>query len=783
MTIGDIYYVLFRHKWKIALIVTLGLVAAVLVHTFWPASYGSEARLFIRYVLEANTAPGQVASDSRVPSAVQRGDSIMSTEVEILTSLDVNHTAALVIGPQKILAKAGGGTNIFDAVALMRKYLKVEVPYRSTVIHINYEHPDPDMVQIVLSRIIDAYLKKHAEVHGAAGELNDFLTQETDQLKSRLAQTEDALRKAKNKAGVISLEDSKKAYTEQVSLIRKELFNAEADLAERQSIILELKKILDPSSVVKTNEVNQIASTNAVKQLVATNEVKQLVATNAISSLESTNQSPGLFAKGIEYRRIGNLLDTLVKREQDLSLQFTGENAVLKNIREQIAANEKIKQQMEKDFPELLPLRAAPASFGESALRPRIDPGELARLTYASQLEQAKEINNQVTKTIALQSKIRVLNRQLEEVRKETAAMDDLESTITDLQRRKELEQANFKYFAASLEQARINEALSSDRVSNISKLQVPSAPYRITSKLNKILTMIILGSIAFALGLAFVLEFVLDQTLKHPAQVEAQLGLPLMLTIPASGLKAARKANLSENAGDSQTAGTEVGLAVNGAEEEIAPWEPNHMLRDFFEVLRDRLIIHFEVRKLTRKPKLVAVTSCATGAGATTIAAGLAASLSETCDGRVLLVDMNLEHGAAHDFYKGNLECGIDDALEVDKRDGAKIQENLYVVAEGTNSDRLPRFLPKRFGKLVPKLKASDYDYIIFDLPPITDISITPRLARFMDTILLVVESEKTDRDVIKRAAALMGESQANINVILNQSRSYLPERLQHEV
>ena len=145
--------------------------------------------------------------------------------------------------------------------------------------------------------------------------------------------------------------------------------------------------------------------------------------------------------------------------------------------------------------------------------------------------------------------------------------------------------------------------------------------------------------------------------------------------------------------------------------------------------------------------------------------------------------MDMNLEHGAAHDFYKGDLLCGLDEALETGKRDGARVQDNLYVVAEGTNSDKLPRFLPKRFSSLVPKLKASDYDYIIFDLPPISDISITPRLARFMDTILLVVESEKTDRDVVKRAAALMGESQKNINIILNQSRTYLPHRLQQEV
>jgi len=89
---------------------------------------------------------------------------------------------------------------------------------------------------------------------------------------------------------------------------------------------------------------------------------------------------------------------------------------------------------------------------------------------------------------------------------------------------------------------------------------------------------------------------------------------------------------------------------------------------------------------------------------------------------------------------------------------------------------------LPKRFSHLVSKMKASDYDYIIFDMPPVTQISVTPRLARFMDMVLLVVESEKTNRDVAQRAAALLSESRANVGVVMNKNRSYVPKRLHQE-
>jgi Mrp family chromosome partitioning ATPase len=196
-------------------------------------------------------------------------------------------------------------------------------------------------------------------------------------------------------------------------------------------------------------------------------------------------------------------------------------------------------------------------------------------------------------------------------------------------------------------------------------------------------------------------------------------------------------------------------------------------------------LVAHFENINLTHKPKLVAVTSCAGGAGVSTIAAGLASSLSETGEGNVLLVDMNSGDGVAHRFYKGKLALGLDDILEKEKanRQVALVQENLYLVKEFNNRDKLPSVLPKRFSHLVTQLKASDYDYILLDMPPVTEISITPRLARFMDTILLVVESEKTDQDAAHRAAALLSEGRANVQVVMNKSRSYVPKRLQPEL
>lgn len=226
---------------------------------------------------------------------------------------------------------------------------------------------------------------------------------------------------------------------------------------------------------------------------------------------------------------------------------------------------------------------------------------------------------------------------------------------------------------------------------------------------------------------------------------------------------------------------------SVNGADPaklEITPWSESHSLHSFYEALRDRLIAYFEMKNLTHKPKLVGLTSGGKGSGVTTIAMGLAASLSQTGEGNVLLVDMNIGQEAAQQFHQGKPVCGLDEILENGNRTHALVQSNLYVVGDNsTNGDKLSRIFPRRFGNLLPKLKASDYDYIIFDLPPVSQISITPRLARFMDMLLFVVEAEKTDADAARRATTLLHESSGTVGVVLNKTRAHMPRALQPEI
>src|SRR4051794_23767342 len=105
ITLGDIYYVLFRHKWKIISVSAIGLIIALALPSLISRPYQSQAKILIRYVVESKS-PGQVSGgDSRVKSPDEGGASIMNSEIEILTSRDLAQQVADIVGPEKILGK------------------------------------------------------------------------------------------------------------------------------------------------------------------------------------------------------------------------------------------------------------------------------------------------------------------------------------------------------------------------------------------------------------------------------------------------------------------------------------------------------------------------------------------------------------------------------------------------------------------------------------------------------------------------------------------------------
>src|SRR5436190_8062562 len=230
INLGDIYYFLFRHKWTVIGLGTIGVRAAAVLYLKEKPVYGSEAELLVRYVIDSKLKPG---SNSEVRQLDPRGDNLLNSEVRIFTSFDLATNVARAVGPEKILGGPDPENDAINKAAkIIRQNIIVEPVRRTDVLRVVFQHPNKQLVQPVLAQLVESYLDMHARIYNGLGVSDVFLTQRTLQLSNHLAPTEAQLRQAKAAAGVVStLDDAKKERADLISSQVRELNTARASLA------------------------------------------------------------------------------------------------------------------------------------------------------------------------------------------------------------------------------------------------------------------------------------------------------------------------------------------------------------------------------------------------------------------------------------------------------------------------------------------------------------------------------------------------------------------------
>lgn len=747
MGINDVLYVLFKHKWKIVILGLIGLGLAVAAYLRIPTAYESEAKLLVRYVVD-RSAVDNVETSKAVGGAY--GDSLINAEVEILKSWDLAMKVVDSLTPEKLLPKAKEKPSREAAAEVVRGGLTVLSKKGSNVIIVSYKNLDPVLASSVLDELVKLYFDKHLEVHRSAGSFN-FVAQQSEQVKARLNETEEQLKQLKAKSGVTSLVESTASLNNQILKAQDDLNTVQAQLAESDARVREMEKLagIAPSSALVPESVIPDGGATSQGQSGATPQV-QVAPAPPPAAAPPSNEVIQL------YQSIGEQLSMMRKSRLDLLSRYTEENLAVKMNKDQIDRLTAQQADLVKNNPGL------GTTVAQSPLTPN---------------SSQEGILSERANFAALKAKTEAIRGQLEVYMKRREMLSEIGPQIQELERKKEMEEGNYKYFQSSLEKARIDEALDPSKMPNISTVQKPSPAFKSSGNREKI----VLGLLAFGLlsgvGLAFLIEMVLDPTIKRPIDLRGKLDMPLLLSVPlqSNGARPLLQLGAPKSGSGSEVALNTVSRAAT------APWEMGHFIRRFSEDLRDRLITYFEIRSMSHKPKLVAVTGCSHGVGTSTIAGGLAAALSETGDGKVLLVDMNLGSTEIHPFFKGKPSSSIADALEA----GASIAsaaDNLYLATAHTPSSGPTQLAPRRFYEMVPHFKASDFDYIIFDMPAMNESSATLSMAGFMDKVLLVVEAEGSNRDTIQQAYTELLEAKADVSSICNKTRSYAPKWLKRD-
>ena len=483
LSLREVSYVLFRHKWKVT-IFFLSVILIVSLGTFLsPKIYQSEATLLVRVGRESVTLDPS-ATTGQVISLGHSRDAEINSEVEVLRSRDLVERVVETIGLDTFLKGLGRRTEkavapasaIGDRDNIIRtviENLKIDVRKGSNIIHASYEGQGPELTQNVLIKLIDLYLEKHASVHRTPGSY-EFFNQQTEQLRVSLAKTEENLRKVKNKTGIASLEDQRRVVYTRVNDLQRESELTYSSLAASEAKVRVMEKALS-----------------------------DLPATTV------TGETGGVGNYGADLMR--SKLYELKLKEQDLLSRYTEKSISVREIRRQIVEAEGLIAKEESTRTQVT--KGLNEGYSRAQLDIFTEKGTLA----------------------SLQAKAKVLRDQLVNARAELTLLNNNEVQIAELQRQLSIQEANYRKFSQNLEEARVGHALELQKISNISVVQPPTHPFRpVRPRKTLNLALGVLLGMLGGIALAFFSEY-MDHTFKRPKDIEERLKLPLLAVIPNS--------------------------------------------------------------------------------------------------------------------------------------------------------------------------------------------------------------------------------------------------------
>lgn len=465
--------ILSRHKGKMIGFFTVVVAFTAAITFLLPKTYRSEGKLLVRLGRENLAAdPTATLGSAPVLSVQQTRENEINSVIEILRNRVLMEKVIDTVGAAKLFGyPEDEDVSRENTLRLVKNSLDVEAVRKSNVIQVTYDAPSPELAQEVCNLFIEYFLDDYIRLNRTPGG-DKFLADQTAQIRERLTQKEEELRKLKNETGLASPAEQRAIIVNRTGRLKDELLQVATALVSTEEEVRKLRE--------------------------------QLAALPERSVSEETKGIPNEAADGMRQQ-----LYALEIREQELSAKVTDNHPQLQQVREQIADAKKVLESEARERPQ------TKTSINK--------PHEEVQL----QLLRQEPI------LAALRVKAELLETQLaaEEAAQKKLADDELR--VAQLERDVKLEEQNYQKHVESLEQASIDRELAEEGKSNISIVQ--PATYELKPVKPKVLINMGLGIAVGLLG-AVALAMAansLDDRLRTSHDVESQLDLPVLASLP----------------------------------------------------------------------------------------------------------------------------------------------------------------------------------------------------------------------------------------------------------
>ena len=291
--------------------------------------------------------------------------------------------------------------------------------------------------------------------------------------------------------------------------------------------------------------------------------------------------------------------------------------------------------------------------------------------------------------------------------------------------------------------------------------------------------------SLGIGVGLAMLIEY-LDNSVKNIEDVMRATQLPTLAVIPSMSSQSLRTSqagrkqlNVKTNNKDKQyrvgngTVITNIGgIVPRGLQpkgNQLATLDALSSVVEAYRMLRTSLLLS----TAGKPPRTILLTSSQPGEGKTTTAINTAISMAQL-GSSVLLIDADMRRPTIHKTFKMSHTRGLSTYLagngELDNLITKLPMPNLSVLTAGPIPPNPAELISSERMREMLRILGNRYDHIIIDSPPLITVTDPVILSTMVDGSMLVVQSGRSTKELIRRARQELAGVNARIfGVILN--------------
>jgi uncharacterized protein involved in exopolysaccharide biosynthesis len=311
-TTRDFLSVIFRRKWVIIGLFVITTVTVIAMNLGSKIYYESEARILINR--------GQGRSVLGSPFGLLPWEEELSSEIELVKSLPVAQRA------QQILEDSLAAGALDREITLNQWAIDAGVVGESNVLAVSYQDEDPANCVPAASAVAEAYIAYHTESL-IAPRLEEFFEEETNSIKQRLSDFEEARKRLLVDQGAVDVSREKQELLRLLSEAESDLSELSATIAEQEATLSILRSI-PGAEAAGTADLGAFASPGN-ESLIA--ELRRLIAMKRadLSTLRSryTEEHPEVVALSVEIQNTEELLS------QEIAAKVAVDEAKLKVLR------------------------------------------------------------------------------------------------------------------------------------------------------------------------------------------------------------------------------------------------------------------------------------------------------------------------------------------------------------------------------------------------------------------------------------------------------------------